>query len=265
MRLLRAIIKDFQEKQNLDIYITVLLAIVVSILGIVQVANQAVVLSAVLATLALVSFSLLANRKEYEDLRALLSKVDSTKNLASKFFQKDFSTFSLKERVRTAQKIYFWSFSYRATVPLLKNSIEEALRNGLVARFLFIDPNSNAIDMGAFFSRSRDTASLKNTIESNIKMLSKLGNKVKAGRLEIRSLNCIPPYMFIAIDPHLPTGSIFIQPTSFRVPREYAPAFELQRADDQEWFSYFLSQFESIWDESTQFDTQDESLNENIN
>lgn len=76
MKILQKLVTDIKRRQNIDIYITILIAVVVSILGLVQVANQAVISSAVLATLALVSFSLLMNRQENEEIRKALTVTD---------------------------------------------------------------------------------------------------------------------------------------------------------------------------------------------
>lgn len=82
MKILQKIVIDIQRRQNIDIYITISIAVLVSILGLVQVADQSVISSAVLATLALVSFSLLMNRKENEEIRKALTVTD---NLQERF------------------------------------------------------------------------------------------------------------------------------------------------------------------------------------
>lgn len=80
MKLIQGILQDFRRRQNLDVYITVLIALVVSILGIIQVADQIIISSAILATLALVSISLLMNRRENDEVQNALSKWRACEN-----------------------------------------------------------------------------------------------------------------------------------------------------------------------------------------
>lgn len=66
MRLLenvfRKIWHDIYTGQNLDVYITVVIAIVVAVLGVTDPSKQSIVSSAILATLGLISIGLLTNR-----------------------------------------------------------------------------------------------------------------------------------------------------------------------------------------------------------
>ena len=63
MTILSDILQDIQSGKNLDVYITILVALVVAFLAVFGIIEPAIVSSAILATLALVSMSLLANRK----------------------------------------------------------------------------------------------------------------------------------------------------------------------------------------------------------
>ena len=80
MNIFRVFVYDVRNKQNLDIYITVLLAFTISGLGFFQVTNLTVIASAVLATLALVSISLLVNRRENELIMKDFSKIELLSN-----------------------------------------------------------------------------------------------------------------------------------------------------------------------------------------
>lgn len=76
---------DIRSGTNIDIYFTVLGSFFVVVLGILQVVDETIVSSAILACLALVSMSLLANRRESEKLKEDLKlhkfKIDSAEIL----------------------------------------------------------------------------------------------------------------------------------------------------------------------------------------
>lgn len=76
MKFINQIIQDLRSKQNLDGYITALVAIVMAVLGIIGVINQAIVSAAILAVLTLVTIWLMENRHEDDNIRLSISNTD---------------------------------------------------------------------------------------------------------------------------------------------------------------------------------------------
>lgn len=72
----KIVVTDIRTRKNLDIYSTLRLAIIISVLGAFGVASVPVVISAVLAVLALISFSFLLNREHTERLQQSLNHLD---------------------------------------------------------------------------------------------------------------------------------------------------------------------------------------------
>lgn len=73
MKFLRSVLSDLKERQNLDVYITLAVAFTVACLDIFNVTDQSVVSEAILAIMALVSVSLLVNRRETDEVAKALS------------------------------------------------------------------------------------------------------------------------------------------------------------------------------------------------
>lgn len=73
MNLFRSVLSDLKERQNLDVYITLAVAFTVVCLDIFNVTDQSVVSEAILATMALVSVSLLINRRETDEVAKTLA------------------------------------------------------------------------------------------------------------------------------------------------------------------------------------------------
>ena len=80
MKVIRNFLIDIRYRQNLDIYIAVLLAFVISGLGFFQVTDLNIIASAILTILALVSISLLVNRRENESIIKGLAKIELISN-----------------------------------------------------------------------------------------------------------------------------------------------------------------------------------------
>lgn len=71
MSILNYFWQDIRERENFDVYITVIIAVVVAIGGIFGLPDT-IIFSAILATLALVSLGLLYNRRENREIRSVL-------------------------------------------------------------------------------------------------------------------------------------------------------------------------------------------------
>jgi len=64
----------------------------------------------------------------------------------------------------------------------------------------------------------------------------------------------LPPYTITCCDPQLINGHMFVRLSSFRVPNQIRPTFELTSANDKYWFNFFVEQFESVWREAESVD-----------
>lgn len=252
-RTLSVIWQDIRTGQNLDIYITIAIAIAVAILGTIGGANQTVISSAILATLALVSIGTLRNRREDEVIKNTLVKIETTDRLAERFFKRGYDPSDFRERIRNSRKAFFWGITFATSVQVLDYAIEQGMKSGLEVRFLLVKPDSSAsIKMAAFRHRhldeERENSSLRGALSRLADIASTASNS--PGRLDVRVVDYLPSWTTIATDPHLSSGYMSVRLSTFRVPDEERPTFELTAKADTEWFRFFVDQFETIWKES---------------
>lgn len=247
MRILRTIWQDILAGRNLDVYITIVIAVMVAILGTIGIADQTVVSSAVLATLALVSASMLANRRESEDIRNILLRIDYAERLAERFFKRKHDRSIIQKRVGNSRKAFFWGLTLTITIPFLKDEIERGLQAGLEARFLIMKPSSDAVRMAAFRTRDADIDRLNHTLRTNLMHLADLVKRKPPGKLTVRVADYLPPWYLAAVDPHRSSGYMLVRLNSFRDPDASRPTFDLTVANDREWFQFFVEQFEAVW------------------
>lgn len=76
MRFIKDILRDIRARQNLDVYITVAIAVMVAVLGVIGLAGSAIISSAILAVLSMVSIWLVQSRRESDEIRLALAKMD---------------------------------------------------------------------------------------------------------------------------------------------------------------------------------------------
>jgi len=246
MKTFQTIWQDIRTGKNLDIYIAIVIALIVAILGVVGTASLTLIISAVLATLALVSNSLLVNRRENEEIRNALLVLNSTEGMSSRFLKHEYDRFGLRQKLQGAHTAFLWGPYLTTHILILRDVIEKCLLEGLQIRFIIMEPCETNIE------------NENDDLKKNLERLKALRNNQGSGKLEIRVLNWRPPHTIIAIDPHLSSGCMFVRLQCFRVSNETRPTFELTRKYDGDWFAFYVEQFELAWKEAHEYNLQDE-------
>jgi hypothetical protein len=250
MTFLKTIWGDILKRQNLDVYVTVSLTIGIAILGILGITTIEVISAAILGVLGLVSISLLQNRREDEQLREILGKVDN--KFSAEDYLNDRTAYPpLQETLVNARCVCFMG-------PSLLNIfsswggylLEEKMRKyGTKIQALLIDPDGPGVNsMEAYFRHP-----LAVDIERDIKRtLSTFDVSHKKGTmpnlLEVRLMPIHPHISMVIINPDDDDGKMFIEFIDFEIPLHALPHMELTRQRDGRWYEYFLSHYRRTWD-----------------
>jgi hypothetical protein len=251
MKIIRDIWGDIRSGKNLDVYVTLIISLIVSVLGIIGVANQNIIASAILATLALVSLNILLSRRDNAEIRdTLIQNSIASSGLSKHFFTQEYDRAFLRKNLSTSRKVFFWGLTFETSLPLIQYTLEQGLESGLEIRFLLIKRDSRAVDMAAFRNRHKNAIQLNTDLASSIDRLKTLNSVKTSGKLEVREVDYLPPWTIIASDYHLPTGKMFVRLMSFRIPNETRPTFELDARADNDWYKFFCQQFEMVWSEA---------------
>ena len=259
--ILKKMKKIWQNIWNgLDILITILIAVVVVVLrvmGVIKVTDQSLISSLILGILALVSFSMLRDRYRDEQIRNALLRIENTSVPSENFFEDEFDRQALSGYICKSRQSFLWGMTLWRTVPLLTQSIENGLKNGLDMRVLLIKPCSNAAKMAAFRTRHGNVDKIKEELSANLRELQNLAKQQLRGKLEVRVIDYLAPWTIYVFDPHLDEGQMIVRLTPFRAPKR--PNFKLSARKDKKWFQYFLSQFEAVWEQAESIETLSET------
>ena len=232
---------------------TVALAVIIAILGLVGIANQTVISSATLATLSLVSYSLIKSRYQDREVRLKLLELNAGDKESENFFIQDFNPYELRESIAQAKEVILVGLTFTQTIQSFSSPFEQVLSRNDKIRFLIIKEKSAAAKMAAFRNNLRRTQEkVDNLIDNTLTRLAEISSSVPGSQknLEVRVIDYLPPWTLIAIDPHESGGYMWLRLTTFRVPNDKRPGFELKRKLDNKWFPFFLEQFEAIWQEA---------------
>jgi hypothetical protein len=247
MQFIRHVWNDIQSGQNLDIYITASLSLIIAVFGILGIANQNVISAAVLAVLALLLSSLLVARHQNNKIQTVLSKLEANQLSTSQFMTTGDDISDLFQLLRQSQRAYFWGTTFTTHIPLLQQDIERSLVSGLEAKFLLVKPSSNALRMAAFRGKDITEGDLNDDLMRNLRRLGSIERANSTGKLEVKVIDYLAPYVMYIFDPHLSTGQIIIRLSTLHVPNNMRPIIKITRSKDLEWFNFYLQQFEIAW------------------
>jgi hypothetical protein len=234
MAWLRATWRDFTD--NLDNYLTITVAILLAVLSCFDIAEEKVVFSAILAVLALVSYSLLKDRRQ---------------NIRYRLFKKRFDVEEELALVKQGRKVILMGPGFTVLIPRLVDHFAGGLPPNVEMKVLVTDPDGNAIKLAAFRAH-KPVGELRDVYVYAFSRLWDISEKSTGGKLEIRVLDYLAPYAMIGIDPNSRTGALQMRLTAWHAPRtEDRPLIELSRSQDGEWFEHFIGDFEKMWEEAT--------------
>ncbi len=253
MKILFRFWNDLRKGQNLDLYITIIIALVISVLSILGITDQNVIAAAILTTLALVSGGLLANRHDNEKIREVLTRIDQSRLSTQFFLKQGYDDSILIPHIRKAKKVFFLGSALSVLIPFLKNELEQGFESGLESRFILMKPNGAAVNLAAFRTyRNLSPAQYNEYIERSLFHLNQLSKRITtSGKIEYRVVDFLSPYGVKVFDPHLSTGRIFVTLETFRTAPPKRPYFEITRNEDEKIFDFFAEQFEMIWQTAT--------------
>jgi hypothetical protein len=255
MKMFHLFLRDLRKRENLEIYATVSIALIVSVLGILGIVKIEIVSSAVLATLALVSFSLLTNRRIYEEILLLLQRKLKGENSPLLWQSHSREVFELKKLVDEAKSIDLLGYTQLGMLRDFKSSLIRALTNGARIRILIINPEGSAAKLmrHALPDASKIDLSTQLALNYIAEIRETLGmtkGQLK-GSFEIKLIDWIPSCNMIIVNDHYETGIMSVRLNTIslnpKLPFQEKLYLILTRSENDQEFTYFLSQFEDLW------------------
>jgi len=221
-------------------------------------------LTAILGVLALLATSEIVER--YRRLNNIEKAVNRSLSFlesrftdrpsAIAFFQK---APSLDSYVQNANQIDLCGVTLTTTVNKQFGNLRERLEAGAKIRILVVDPESVAVKMSAERSTSPDDTDyyrvrLDATFREMAYLFKRLedfkaiqSNSSKAGSLFVRLLSYAPSFGIISFGAHQDNGIVFIEIYPHKFGHKSPPTFDLMPQRDGNWYTYFVDQFEEMW------------------
>jgi hypothetical protein len=246
LSLLKNVWQDIKQGENIDLYLTVLLALTLTVLNLFGVA-QALAMPVLMAVVALLAISLLVNRRRveivieklsqsYDDI--LLEKIPST-------FERD---------MRDAKQVWLIGVVLARTVETHYALIQEKLTKGDSVKVLIVNPHGAANEMVG--NRTFRNMSAE---ESTKRILLSLANlcalkKVAPQHLEIRVIDYPLSLGFLAFDLAAQNGVIYAEHYSYKMGEDLP--IMVFRPDNRRWYGFFREQISVLWDNGTEWNCE---------
>lgn len=201
-------------------------------------------LNEILGLVRAMSDSLLEQRSERLDDH---SHLQISESLTERLFTSDILTQQPQSFIGDARTIDISGIHLLRTTHTLWPVFQARLRSGSRIRVLLLNPeNECATSAAAFrFERHQDPERLKQEIRIALSNYESLAESVPEGALEIRVLDVMPPYGIWSMDAARRNGRMYVEAYSFR---DDEVAFLLDPVRDARWYSFFIRQFESMWE-----------------
>jgi hypothetical protein len=251
--------------ENFDAIIALTVSFIAAIVGIF---GGDLLLGSISATLSVLSYSIIRdrkNRKVLETQLAVLQRSLPEHPSALSFFRKTPDP-DLAPFLQQANQIDLCGVTLTNTLNRQFAILRERLDAGGTIRLLVIDPASSAIEMSAQRSASpKDTEYYRRRSESALSDITYLikynndrkqfkGRNLKSGSISVRLLSYAPSYGICSFDKKKNHGCVIVELYPHKFGFKVPPTFELNLENDGEWYTYFVDQFEQMWDAASPWD-----------
>lgn len=247
---LKHLMNDIKLGENIDIYITLFLSVALAILGVFGVIQTTILSAGILATLSVLTYTMLTTRRLMHDVSQTITSLQSVADIGLK----DREALSpLKERMAGVNTIWLLGPSLVNLWPPNDHFFFEKVRNGGEIRLLISNPESLHLPIIAEQVRRRPD-SLKMDIRKTLDTCRELvQGGLGTGKFDVRMTEMIPGYSMVVSDPSKPSGHIMVEFLGYRSHLDERPHLELDVSKHHHWFNFYFNQYNELWKSATPY------------
>jgi hypothetical protein len=247
IRFWEKVLQDLRDGRNLEIYLTLVVALALLVLDIFGIVTSEAVAAGILTTLVLLAFSTLTQREQMQDLMGVAEQALSGQPSAEEFFWK--KNLLSESDFEEASFVGIAGITLNRTIGTYYDILKSRLISGAHIQIITIDPVSEAPQQavyrsGDIFEDTFFTVLLHPTIN---RLSSLVGSAASSSTLELGLLPFIPSFGLTLLDPDKPHGRIIVEIYQHKS-SAFHPTFELTPRRDKYWYTYFREQFDLLWE-----------------
>jgi hypothetical protein len=249
---------DVSKGENIDVYVSIIVAFISSILSFFNIISASILNGIFLAILCVIVISSLVSRHKLSLIETENQQViNYIKNIGvnSSDFFKSRKVLSVLQNIKgttksldlLGQSLNGFSLQYKAELINLKKS-------GVKIRLLVTNPDNEALQkmISLRCLETSDEKSHKKIVQLAIdNFLSIIGIEPNGGSIELRVTDFPPHFSYLGMDNSTENGTIQIEMYLDHNALADNPIFILKKNIDKIWYSSFHDQYEFLWDNAT--------------
>ena len=233
--------RDIKRGENLDLYVTIFVAVSLVVFNVVGNVSQPLIDSLTLTILALLATVLLGNRHRLEAIHRSLTMAG--RRLLLTQFPPEF-----KADIGRATELWLIGTHLDDILTEYYSMFEKKLEGKSSIRALVLSPDGNACKMSAMrFSGQVNVERERALVQSTLARLRKL-QEGAPGKLEVRIMDYLFSYEMILINPGKADGTIYLKWYNFHVLGGPSKPKLVYRPEDEEWYEFFHSEARNFWE-----------------
>lgn len=239
---------DIKQRQNIELYVTLIAIITVFIADVVGIESVSVLFEITLAALAILIYDSLANRHRSELIESKLDNLTS-ETAVSDIFQ-EWNNELFKTKVKTAREVNLLAVTNFSFIDQNIGELEEFVKRGGKLKCVLVKTKSNAMEMivrqnvGADKNLDYMQIASKLSFERLAKLLA---IATDPQNVQAKEIDHIPFAVITMIDPNEESGIMLVTLMGFHQPFRSRPSFVLYRRQDNHWFNFYKTSYENLW------------------
>lgn len=247
MKILQQIWHDIRQGENIDLYLTVLIAVALAILNLFGITDY-LIGPITLAVLALLSISSLVNRRRLEDI---LERLGPPEN---KLVQNKLPP-NLEDTIKDCRELWIIGIYLGRTLATYYPILKEKLQNGDSIKVLITDPNGISYPLVSKRSTAPVTPEeVQHHIRLSLSTLCAL-REISSSNMEVRIIDYMLPFGVFATDLGKRDGIIIVEYYPFKMETD-SPVLVVDSLN-KHWFDFYRRQIKVLWDASSNWNCID--------
>jgi hypothetical protein len=237
---------EIRRGENIDLYLTVAVALVFTVLNVLGLAPSDKISALTLAILALLTISMLISRHKVEEAVQQMAQPGETQFL-EKF------PIGFDEDLQKCHTILIIGVSLSRTVKTYFELLQKKIKRGDHIRILMVSPVGNAAELTEMRTYGRsDVERLRFQLRASLADLCELSQN-STGLLEVRVIDYPIGFGGFGIDLDTHEGILYLEHYPFRTPGGSLPKFIL-RSRDGRWYEQYKLEMTMLWESGKTWD-----------
>ncbi len=237
-------------KQNFDVLLTIVGAVAVAILGLLNIIQAEIVAAATLMILSLIGVSLLLNRVTAHHLQVTIEQ--ALEHMRKPGAEQILTTYfehmpDIDRRLGVSHEVWILSRTCSRIWQDFNDEFKRLLSDNTgTLRLMMVDPEDGAVKMIVNSAEWDDSNNVDLWQRNSRDFLARLAH-FQNGRFQIRTIDYLPAWTLMLIDPLSASGVIYVELSTYQSNSRNRPTFVLEARRDEHLFQTFRGEFEAMW------------------